>query len=47
MITRRLILFVLIAVSDIALAQIPKDQVLHIWNEKWDANLTKSGLGLA
>ncbi len=47
MIFRRLVLFVLIGVSDIALADIIKDQALHTRIEKWDASLTKSGLGLA
>lgn len=47
MIFRQLVLFILIAVSDIALANSSCDQVLHSWNEKWDANLLKPGLGLA
>lgn len=47
MIFRRLVLLVLIAVSDIALANLPLDQILHSRNEKWDANLIQPGWGLA
>jgi hypothetical protein len=37
MILRQLVFFILIAVSDMALANPSCDQVLHSWNEKWDA----------
>jgi hypothetical protein len=43
----RLIMIVLMAASDIALAEVPFDQILHSSNEKWDAYLLKPGLGLA
>lgn len=43
----RVIMFVLLAGSDIALAEAPFDQILHSANEKWDAYLLKPGLGLA
>lgn len=47
MMFRRLLVFVLIGVSDIALADLIHDQVLHSRIEKWDAYLTNLGLGLA
>lgn len=47
MIFYRLIMIVLMAASDIALAEAPFDQILHSANEKWDAYLSKPGLGPA
>jgi hypothetical protein len=47
MIFHRVIMIILISASDIALAEVPFDQILHTANEKWDAYLLKPGLGLA
>lgn len=47
MILRRLVLFVLIGISDIALADRLHDQVLHSRIDKWDTSLTNLGSGLA
>jgi hypothetical protein len=47
MIFRRFLLFMLMAISDMALANPSRDQALHSLNEKWDANQLKPGLGLA
>jgi hypothetical protein len=43
----RLLMILLMGVSDIAVAQATFDQILHSPNEKWDAYLLKPGLGLA